>query len=79
MNEEEIDRIITMEQWCDALGGEPEFAFIDLPKAPHEDWIPFCSTFCNVTFEKNECSGMMVDGVVVDCCLKCPWYEGVKK
>ena len=52
-----------------------------IPVEPNllKDWIPFCSTFCNVDFEKNECSGMIVDGVVVDCCLKCPWYEGVKK
>jgi hypothetical protein len=37
-NDEDNPRIITMEQWVDALEGEPDFAFIDLPLTPkHTD------------------------------------------
>ena len=43
MKEEEKDRIITMEQWCETIeegmNGGPPFAFIDLPPAPPKDWL----------------------------------------
>lgn len=43
--------------------------------APPKDWMPFCSTFCNVDFEKKKCSGTVVDGVLIDSCLECPYRK----
>lgn len=43
--------------------------------APPENWMPFCSTFCNVDFEKKKCSGTVVDGVLIDSCLECPYRK----